>query len=193
MSYTRFNSDPDRLRKYAAESSFAGKYALNTPGPGDKLPYVEDPQMRMQFWGANLMTNTVNLESDLRGLTRKMNRDGIDINDYKLNAAGGMAAAANYGSLPTFIDESRATHPAWMYRNTEIDRWEQPFINPQANVEKVFPDNIQSRILEKDHFRPSVPVVAGNISNDPKVNADNMAFPKYYMTGKSVCMGGMDC
>jgi hypothetical protein len=70
MSFTRFHDDPNRIRKQAAELSYAGKYALNTPGPGDNIPFLEDPQVRLQTWGANLMTNTINLESDLRGLTR---------------------------------------------------------------------------------------------------------------------------
>lgn len=157
MSFTRFHDDPNRMRKQVDESSFPGKYALNTPGPGDKMPFMEDPQMRIQKWGANLMTNTVNIESDLRGMTRKLNRDVLNLNDYKKSEVEGKLVS--YPVAESFVDESRATHPAWMFRDLEQPRWEQPFLNPQANLEKGFHDNIQTRILEKDYFVPSVPVV----------------------------------
>jgi hypothetical protein len=159
MSFTRFHDDPARIRKQTEESSFAGKYALNTPGPGDKIPFLDDPQIRLQYWGANLMTNTVNLESDLRGLTRSLNRDLVQYNNYQRASMKG--SSISYPKMDPFIDESRATHPAWMYRDLEQPRWEEPFINPQANLEKNFYDNIQTRILEKDYFVPKVPVVNG--------------------------------
>ena len=150
MSFTRFHDDPARIRKQTEESSFAGKYALNTPGPGDKIPFMEDTQIRLQYWGANLMTNTVNLESDLRGLTRKMNRDLLNYNNYKIASAN--TSSVYYPSKDPFVDESRSSHPAWMFRDIEHTRWEEPLINPQANLEKNFHDNIQTRILEKDYF-----------------------------------------
>jgi hypothetical protein len=159
MSFTRFHDDPARILKQSEESSYAGKYALNTPGPGSQLPFLEDPQLRLQTWGANLMDNAVNLESDLRGLTRRLNHDQIELNEYKSMATGGRSVY--YPSSPAFVDESRATHPAWMYRNMEIDRWEEPWLNPQAGLEKKFHDNIQTRILEKDYFVPRIPVVNG--------------------------------
>ena len=141
MSFTRFHDDHARI-KYGLEiSTYSGRYALDTPGPGANLPYLEDPQIRMQQWGANLMTNPINIESDLRGLTRRLNRDNIELNNY-----------ANYA-----VETSRKTHPAWMYRDLEQTRWEVPFINPLVNVEKKFHDNIQTRILEKDYYVPTIP------------------------------------
>jgi hypothetical protein len=50
------------------------------------------------------------------------------------------------------VQESRASHPAWMVRDREQARWEQPWLNPQAPIEKDFYDNIQTRILEKDYY-----------------------------------------
>ena len=158
MAFTRFHDDFARIKKQTEESSFVGKYFLTTPGPGKNLPFVEDPQMRLQFWGANLMSNTVNLESDLKGLTRKLNRDNINTNEYKSQAQ--QTAPISYPNMPAFIDESRATHPAWMYRNVDWNRWEEPFINPQANTEKIFSDNIQSRILAKDNYSPVIPDIS---------------------------------
>jgi hypothetical protein len=123
---------------------------LNTPGQGVDLPFMEDPQMRLQRWGANLRTNTVNLESDLIGLSRPLNRDNIEKNEYTKHMA--ITEAVNYRSVNPMVDESRATHPAWMFRDIDNNRWEEPWINPQAGLEKEFPENIQTRILEKDNF-----------------------------------------
>jgi hypothetical protein len=174
MSFTRFHDDESRIKKQLHESSFAGRYALNVPGPGMDMPFVEDPQLRMQKWGANLHNNTVNLESDLLGLTRRINRDDIDINDYKKHTVN--TTANSYRNENPFIEESRASHPAWMYKDLEQSRWETPYLNPLNGLEKQFHDNIHTRILEKDYFVPTVPVVTDNTN--------------YYLSGKSICIEG---
>jgi len=178
MAFTRFYDDQARIKKQLEESTFSGRYMLNVPGNGLDLPFVEDPNIRMQKWGANLRNNTVNLESDLLGITRKLNRDLIDVNDYKKHAV--TASTVSYKDEKPFVEESRATHPAWMYKDLEQPRWESPFLNPLNNLEKGFQDNIQTRILEKDNHITRVPVVAGTTPYD------------YYLTGQSVCIGGRE-
>ena len=86
MSFTRFHDDPCRINKQLQESTGLGRYMLNVPGNGSKPIYMDDPFIRMQKWGGNLMTNTVNLESDLMGLSRNSNRDDVATNEYRLNA-----------------------------------------------------------------------------------------------------------
>lgn len=158
MSFTRFHDDPARIRKQAEDSTFLERYQLNTPGNGTEMPLQMDPQIRLQSWGANLHTNAINLESDFRGLTRKLNHDIIGQNDFIQHMSDSNPFV--YSKTAPFIDESRATHPAWMYRECEQPRWEHPWINPQDNTECKFNWNIQTRILEKDHFVPRYPNVA---------------------------------
>ena len=57
-----------------------------------------------------------------------------------------------YPSNHPFVEESRATHPAWSYRGLEQPRWEQPWLNPQNNIERPFHCNVQTRILEKNAY-----------------------------------------
>jgi hypothetical protein len=178
MSFTRFHDDPARIKKQIEESSFVGRYMLNKPGPGTDLPFFEDPQMRLQSWGGNLRNNTVNLESDLRGLTRPLNRDLVDDNDYKQHAV--ITSGQTYANAAPFVEESRASHPAWMYKDLEQTRWESPFLNPLNGLEKSFNENLQTRILEKDYFVPRMPVVGGT---------EHM---EYYLSGKSLCIGGRE-
>lgn len=176
MAFTRFHDDPHRIKKQLAESSFPGRYQLDRPGPGLDLPFFEDPQIRLQEWGANLRTDSINLESDLRGLTRPLNRDLLDFNDYTSSKNAAITFRGSYRNLAPFIEESRATHPAWMYKDLEQPRWEAPWLNPQNGLEKPFHENIQTRILEKDYYVPKIPDVTGLQGN-------------YYLTGESVCVG----
>ena len=160
MSFTRFHDDPARIKKQVAESTFAGRYHLNVPGMGINMPFEEDPQLRLQKWGANLTSNIVNLESDFWGLSRPLNRDLVEMNDYKTAAA--RAFPIIYESQEPYVQESRASCPAWTFRSAPIERWEQPWVNPQANTELRFPNNIQTRILEKDYYQPTIPVMSNN-------------------------------
>jgi hypothetical protein len=178
MAFTRFYDDPSRIKKQTQISSYSSRYFLDTPGQGIDLPFMEDPNIRMQGWGANLRNNTINLESDLLGLTRKTNRDYVNVNDYKQHAV--YASPNTYRNKESFVEESRVTHPAWMYKDLEHPRWEFPFLNPLNGLEKAFTENVQTRILEKDYFIPSIPVVRGS---------EDM---QYYLTGKSICIEGTE-
>jgi len=155
MSATRFHDDPARIQKRLDESTFASHYYLNTPGAGTQLAFWEDPQCRIQTWGANLMTDTTNLESDLRGLgeNRRLSHAPTEYTKSDISRPTPMS----FSVMQPFVEDSRATHPAWMYRGHDHTRWETPMLDPQAYLEKAFQSNIQTRILEKDYFVPSVP------------------------------------
>lgn len=157
MSFTRFHDDNIRIQKQLEEMTYAGRYQLDTPGQGSSMPFQEDAQLRLQQFGANLHTNSINLESDLMGLTRKLQRDNLETNNYV--SAQVASQAISYATAQPFVEESRASHPAWMYRDLEHPIWENPILNPQANLEKPFHDNIQTRILEKDSYRPRMSAV----------------------------------
>ena len=153
MAFTRFHDDPARISKRLEESTFTGRYQLDRPGPGVDMPFYEDPNQRLQMWGANLRTNTIALESDLRGLTRPLVRnDHLELNNYSKHAVH-TEKMASYSNAQPYVEESRASHPAWMYRVCDRQRWEQPLLDPQANLETPFTKNIHSRIIEKDRVR----------------------------------------
>ena len=144
MSFTRYHDDPSRIQKSLDESTFTGRYQINTPGPGTQMPFMNDPQVRMQTWGANRMTDTTNLESELRGLGRVLDHN-YDRTYQEVKLFQGAPVA--YPVSNVHVEESRASHPAWMYKDQDHTRWEAPFLNPLANVEKRFQDNIQTRLL----------------------------------------------
>jgi len=184
MSFTRFHDDPLRISKQLQEITGTGRYMLDTPGPGINLPFFEDTHLRLQGWGANLQTNTVNLESELIGLGRPLSCDATSEVYTKYNVVSTQPA---YSSANPSVEETRASHPAWMYRDLEHPRWEEPWINPQAHVEKRFQDNVQTRILEKDYYKPRVPVLWNTTCTD-QANEHIQDDLQYYAIGRTMCI-----
>ena len=155
MAFTRFHDDPCRINKQLQESTGLGRYMLNVPGNGSKPLYMDDPHIRLQKWGGNLMTNTVSVESDLFGLSRNFNRDILDENDYKKHAV--KSQSINYPSNSETTDQSRATHPAWMLRDLEQFKPQILIFNPQENTCYPFQNNLNTRTLERDNFVAKFP------------------------------------
>jgi hypothetical protein len=169
MSFTRFHDDPCRISKQLEESTGIGKYMLNVPGNGTTPCFMEDPYFRMQKWGANLQTNTINLESDLRGLTRNANRDCLEENEYRLHKVS--SSAVSYPSCNPITEQPRATHPAWMARDLEQVKWAILPLDPQENVCMPFQNNLDTRKLEKDYYVANMPILHDEyVSNKPNYN-----------------------
>jgi len=147
MSSTRFNDDDARIKKRLEESLSVGLYHLNTPGPGSQNPYVEDVNIRLQKWGANLRNNTIEMESDFRNMNNRLSKN---LKNYKDIEA--VTSEISYPSEAAYVDESRASVPAWIFRDMETNRWEYPFEDKQKHIEIPFSFNEQSRMLLKDNF-----------------------------------------
>jgi len=161
MAFTRFHDDPCRIQKYLEETTNIGNYGISVPGNGLNMPFLDDPHVRMQKWGANLSQNQIALESDLRGQTRGLNRDLIKENNYTNYVDNNNLYYVNSYSVNSneITGQSRATHPAWTLR--ELDSINTPNIpnnfkyllmDPQENICRPFHNNISSRIIEKDYY-----------------------------------------
>jgi len=153
MAFTRFKYDDCRTIKALQQATDTGRWILNVPGNGDKPYYMEDPYIIPQKWAGNLRTNTIELENDLRGITRNLNRDCLGKNEYqRYNVPNEAIEYPTSSQLTT--EQSRATNPAWWYRDLPQTDWQYPPLNPQANVCLPFQNNLSTRILEKDYFTP---------------------------------------
>ena len=141
--FTRFYDDPNRVMKKLQESTDQGLYYLNQPGNGDRPPFIDDPQILLQKWGANLYLDRVQVESDLMGIRNKLSRNPTSL-----------VIPANPIAYPVYVKEitsqPRATHPAWNARDLQQAVWSPLYLNPQENVEIPFQANISTRILEKN-------------------------------------------
>jgi hypothetical protein len=163
MACTRFFYDDCRTKKQLQQSTDPGRWIINVPGNGADPCYIDDPQIIIQKWGANLRTNTINLESDLKGVNRVIGRDCLADNYKKYNVEN---SAIKYPTCNNEItSQSRATNPAWWYRDLEQVNWEYPPIDPQINTCIPFQNNLSSRILEKDYFTPKRDCVVNETKN----------------------------
>ena len=168
MSFTRFHDDPCRIKKQLQEMTGPGRYMVNKPGWGDSPCFMDDPHIRMSGWGANLRTNTINLESDLMGLTRNLTKD-CESNNYMKHSVN--SEAMTFSSCNTFTEQSRVTNPAWWYRDLEQVNWQILPLNPQENTCLSFQNNLNTRILEKDNFITTVPCIPKSDGNVLASNA----------------------
>ena len=155
MANTRFNYDECRTKKYLQQSTGPGRYIMNAPGNGLEPTYTDEPQIRLQKWGGNLREvpggHPIDIDSELIGLNTRISKYE-SIKTKKL-----VTDKKNYNEKSFKIDETRATHPAWTFRELEQVRWEHPLIDPQMNTEIPFSHNNNSSLDYKDRFIPNIP------------------------------------
>ena len=167
MASTRFSYDECRTKKQLQQSTDPGRWILNVPGNGANPAYMEDPHIRIQKWGGNMMTNTVNLESELLGVNRKIGRDCLGEDTYSVSSN-----AVSYPKCNTLsTEQSRAIAPAWTYRENQRENWQYPLFNPQENTCLPFTNNLSTRVLEKDYYTPK---------RDCVINESNNLLPTSY-------------
>ena len=172
MAFTRFKYDDSRTKKSLQQATDPGRWIMNVPGNGSMMPYIEDPQIIIQKWGANLRSNTIDLESDLRGVNRDLNRDCLGKNNYQQYNVENHAIS--YPKCKTqFTEQTRATNPAWWYRDLEQNNFQYLPIDPQRNTCMPFQNNVSSRILEKDAFTQQKDMVFHEM-NEYVPNADSL-------------------
>ncbi len=187
MAFTRFHDDPCRIKKQLQETTGAGRYILNVPGNGDKPCFMDDPYCRLQQWGGNLMTNSINLESDLLGLTRSQNRDCLGVNDYKAKAV--KSNKINYPTCTPTTEQSRVTHPAWLVRDLEQVNWSILPLDPQENTCIPFHNNLSTRILERDYYVTKLPCIANSETKGLPVQQ----FGGYAKHNNNICTNTASC
>ena len=190
MAFTRFKYDECRTKKQLQQSTDPGRWILNVPGNGSKPCYVEDPQIIIQKWGANLRTNTINLESELLGINRPISRDCLgkdNYNNFKVESK-----EVSYPSCNNlYTEQSRAITPAWMVRDEERNLWGFPVFNPQENVCFSFENNLSTRILEKDYYTPKRDCVVNDINNQLPISFN--LIKGTYVGGPTICSNTYSC
>jgi hypothetical protein len=164
MACTRYKYDECRIKKELQQSTDQGRWILNVPGNGSSPCFIEDPQIIMQKWGGNLRTNTINLESDLKGINRQIGKDCLGNDNYKKYNVPNKAIEYPTCKILT-TDQSRSTNPAWWYRDLEQPNWQYLPLNPQLNTCLPFQNNLSTRVLEKDNFTPKRDCVMNETKN----------------------------
>ena len=149
MAFTRYHDDPLRIMKQLQEFTDPGVYGLQVPGNGERLPFVEDPQVRLQKWGANRHDNFVQVESELWGMQHKLTRDCNE--SIKVNTK-----STCYPSEKSEVtSQTRTIAPAWELRSASNLRWDTPLENAQDHAMIPFECNNETRMSVRDNFKPS--------------------------------------
>ena len=188
MAETRFNSDPCRISKKLQQMTDQGRYVMNMPGNGENPAYMADPQIIIQKWGANLRTNSINLESELLGVNRPLNKDCLGKDEYQRFDFKSRAIQYPVCSNLT-TEQSRTIMPAWTARDLEQVDWYYPPLNPQENTCMPFQNNLSTRLLERDYFVAKVPC---NLSNDYTPLPTNVVRGGY-VGGPNTCAQSSSC
>jgi hypothetical protein len=150
MSSTRKINDEENTKLNLQRDTNIGRYMLNCPGNGLSPNYIDDPHIRLQKWGANNVSNMIDINNDLRGLNRPLNRETDLNNTY--NKQSTIPDFNNYASINSITDESRSIAPAWELRDLERKNTTYLHLNPQERTEVPFVNNVSTRIIEKDNF-----------------------------------------
>ena len=147
MSFTRKFDDRESVKCRLDMMSAASCYMLQEPGNGTRPAFVTDPHIRLQKWGANLRTGCPAIDSGLRGLGIPLTRDC----NNRL-ASQTMGTTIEYPTASAWTDETRATHPAWWYREKCQDRSQHLFVDPQQDAEKRMWMSLSTRDMARDAF-----------------------------------------
>jgi len=159
MSFTRFHDDPCRINKQLQQQTDPGRWILETPGNGVSPDYIIDPFIHLQKWGANLWTNSTDVESSFLGLGRTLNRDNPNDNkSIKLNFITNNKKNS-YNSTKEFLrtEQSRSILPAWVLRDNIVkDDINKDILlyNPQDHCNTLIPfeSYTDTRILNKKYY-----------------------------------------
>lgn len=139
MAFTRFHDDAGRVMKHLQESTDQGLYHLNTPGNGTQMPFVADPHVRLQKWGANRHANFVQVESELFGINTRLSCDPA-VNTVASFPQQYPTHSADVTTQP------RSTEPAWEARSLPQPRWEDLPMDPQEHALIPFRCNAETRL-----------------------------------------------
>lgn len=152
MALTRFKYDKSRIIKELQQSTDPGRWIINVPGNGTKPDYIEDPNIRIQKWGANLMTNHTDIESTLRGITINNNKDYLDQTKYKKNVKTGDKIYYPRNE-DLYVEQLRMSEPAWELRTKENNNWLEPLYKKEPV--QMIPNEkhqINTRNLEREYY-----------------------------------------
>ena len=143
MAFTRIHDDPIHVMKHLQESTDQGMYYLNQPGNGERPPFMVDPQIILQKWGANIHQDWIRVDSELKGIHHKLSRNQPT---YHLTTTP--ISYPDYNKEIT--SQPRVTHPVWNARDLQQYR-ETPLPLPaQENVTIPFQSFVSTRMLERN-------------------------------------------
>jgi hypothetical protein len=151
MASTRISNDRLRIYKNLQQSTDVGRHVINVPGNGLDVPFVEDPHIRMQYWGANRMNDIISVENSLKNIDRPLIRETTQCKESYYTKPD--ISRMDYSNATFEVNDSFISQPAWNLRDKESDRDLGYCDEPNnAHIFIPFNTNLGTRIHEKDLF-----------------------------------------
>jgi len=195
MAFTRFHDDPARIAKQLQQQTDQERWYLDVPGVGggEKPCFVLDPHIIPQKWGANMWTQSTDINSALLGIDRRLNRDCIPVNGknpYKRQTIH--TSPIDYDTCDSFLttEQSRSIMPAWTARDLQQNHGYLLPNDPQAHTELPFQHSVSTRILEKSTFKREYDCVP---PNDQRYTVPVNIQRGTYVAGRTTCSVANDC
>jgi hypothetical protein len=118
MSSTRIGNDAFRQQDNNKLSTEIGRYILNTPGNGIDNPYINDINIRLQYWGANIRTDSINIENKLFNVGERLSTHNLTTNNNYLikKTAEPLIFPINNSNI---TDNTRMLYPIYTTRDME--------------------------------------------------------------------------
>jgi hypothetical protein len=193
MAFTRFHDDPDRITKQLQQQTDQERWYLDVPGNsgGETPAFMLDPHIIPQKWGANLWTQSVDINSSMLGIDRRLNRDCISASTYKKQTIH--TSPIQYPICDQFLttEQSRAIMPAWTAKDLQQNHAHILPKNPQAHTELPFLNNVSTRLYEKDQFKRTYDCMLPN--NDQRYTVPVVNQKSNYMGGPITCSATNNC
>ena len=176
MSLTNNIYDECKAQENLNRSVLSGSYKLNTPNTHCKPCFTPDPSIRIQQNGvATCNGNITDLDSELMGLTNK----STDCRHQNPNPPSNQCN-------PTMPEDcnhmktthSRLTNPPCELKGIGVNRFPWLPCDPQDKAIKPFQTQTQTRLVEKDNFRPCIkePLEEAQTPNSIECEASNSNF-----------------
>ena len=145
--FTRTKDKANKIKFDLDVMSHSNNYVIEKAGNGKSLAYMKNPNIRLQRWGANVRTNMIGIEDDLRGQTRILNRDTVNENDYKKKAAITNAISYETTSIKNTNTKTDANRCEVRDKCLKNGRKDILYNDPQKNIRYVRPTS--TRYVEK--------------------------------------------
>tara|TARA_Y100000748_G_scaffold304103_1_gene311797 strand:+ start:1860 stop:2330 length:471 start_codon:yes stop_codon:yes gene_type:complete len=145
--FTRTKDKANKIQYDLNVMSYHNNYTFNTPGNGTTLAYMTSPHIRLQKWGANVRSNMTEIEDDLRGKTRLLNRDDVDENQYDLHNAMSNSLGFESTSIKNQSTKNESNKCEVLDTCLKNTRKDFLYYDPQKNIRYVAPTS--TRYVEK--------------------------------------------
>ncbi len=155
MKPTRLNYDSNCIQKEIKQSVKPGQYSLYAPN--NKFCYTSNPEIRYQHGGVDI-ANIININSDLKGLTRKLS------NCSKYNPYNQPKYTRRFRNCKLPTEYTTLSNPPCTLKGTGWDRWDWLCKNPQKNVipELNMQMNVNTRLRARDNYIPCISTILKN-------------------------------